>query len=127
MSIMKTFPLWVFSNYRSKEYLHGFLESVFQASCHTKSMFLLILANLLGACSELQMPVRDQPYGTEAMGIMRIEKGHVAGPELDGRMTASDLGLQKLVSTKKDFIGSVMMQREGLQDKKRPKLVGLVL
>ncbi len=75
---------------------------------------------------DLGRPYGIQPYGTEAMGIMRIEKGHVAGPELDGRMTASDLGLQKLVSTKKDFIGSVMMQREGLQDKKRPKLVGLV-
>ena len=50
-----------------------------------------------------------RPYGTEAMGIMRIEKGHVAGPELDGRTTAADLGLQKLLSTKKDFIGSKMM------------------
>ena len=47
-----------------------------------------------------------RPYGTEAMGIMRIEKGHVAGPELDGRTTATDLGLQKLLSSKKDFIGS---------------------
>ena len=67
-----------------------------------------------------------RPYGTEAMGIMRIEKGHVAGPELDGRTTAADLGLQKLLSTKKDFIGSKMMDREGLKDKNRPRLVGLV-
>ena len=47
-----------------------------------------------------------RPYGTEAMGIMRIEKGHVAGPELDGRTTATDLGLQKLLSSKKDFLNS---------------------
>ena len=33
------------------------------------------------------------PYGTEALGVMRIEKGHVAGNELDGRTTADDLGL----------------------------------
>src|SRR5215472_6922694 len=32
------------------------------------------------------------PYGTEALGVMRIEKGHVAGNELDGRTTADDLG-----------------------------------
>ena len=67
-----------------------------------------------------------RPYGTEAMGIMRIEKGHVAGPELDGRTTATDLGLQKLLSSKKDFIGSKMMHREGLKDENRPRLVGLV-
>ena len=51
---------------------------------------------------------------------MRIEKGHVAGPELDGRTTATDLGLQKLLSSKKDFIGSKMMDREGLKDKTDP-------
>ena len=67
-----------------------------------------------------------RPYGTEAMGIMRIEKGHVAGPELDGRTTATDLGLQKLLSSKKEFIGSKMMDREGLKDENRPRLVGLV-
>ena len=31
------------------------------------------------------------PYGMEALGVLRIEKGHVAGPELDGRTTARDL------------------------------------
>ena len=33
------------------------------------------------------------PYGLEAMGVLRIEKGHVAGAELDGTTTAEDLGL----------------------------------
>jgi sarcosine oxidase subunit alpha len=56
---------------------------------------------------------------------MRIEKGHVAGPELDGRTTADDLGLGRMVSTKKEFIGRRMLDREGLVDEKRPKLVGL--
>jgi glycine cleavage system aminomethyltransferase T len=28
------------------------------------------------------------PYGTEALGVMRIEKGHVAGNELNGQTTA---------------------------------------
>ncbi|HMA16402.1 MAG TPA: glycine cleavage T C-terminal barrel domain-containing protein, partial [Kiloniellaceae bacterium] len=62
----------------------------------------------------------------EALGTLRIEKGHVAGPELDGRTTAEDLGLGGMVSTKKPFIGSAMHQREGLTDPKRLKLVGFV-
>lgn len=66
------------------------------------------------------------PYGTEAMGIMRIEKGHVAGGELDGRTTADDLGLGGMASSKKEYIGRRMMGREGLVDPARPKFVGLV-
>ena len=39
------------------------------------------------------------PYGTEAMSTLRIEKGHVVvGAEADGRTTADDLGMGKLVS-----------------------------
>src|SRR6202008_4846395 len=45
------------------------------------------------------------PYGTEALGVMRIEKGHVSGPGMNGQMTARDLGLGRLVSAKKDCIG----------------------
>jgi heterotetrameric sarcosine oxidase alpha subunit len=65
------------------------------------------------------------PYGTEALGVMRIEKGHAAGAELNGRTTAVDLGFGRMMSTKKDFIGRVMAQRPGLTDSKRPRLVGL--
>ena len=66
------------------------------------------------------------PYGTEAMAIMRIEKGHVAGGELDGRTTPDDLGLNKLISSQKEFIGRRLLEREGFTDPKRPKLVGLI-
>ena len=39
------------------------------------------------------------PYGTEAMSTLRIEKGHVViGAEADGRTTADDLGMGKLVN-----------------------------
>lgn len=65
------------------------------------------------------------PYGTEALGIMRIEKGHAAGPELNGQTTAHDLGLHKLLSRKKDFIGRAMAARPALTDAARPTLVGL--
>jgi sarcosine oxidase subunit alpha len=65
------------------------------------------------------------PYGTEALGVMRIEKGHVAGGELNGQTTARDLGLGRMLSTKKDFIGRRMAQRPALTDPERPTLVGV--
>ncbi|MGI9384454.1 MAG: glycine cleavage T C-terminal barrel domain-containing protein, partial [Methyloligellaceae bacterium] len=65
------------------------------------------------------------PYGTEAMTVMRTEKGHVAGPELDGRTTASDLGHARMMSAKKDYIGRRMTDRPGLQRPDRLQLVGL--
>ena len=55
---------------------------------------------------------------------MRIEKGHVAGNELNGQTTARDLGLGRMMSTKKDFIGRVLAGRPALVDPERPALVG---
>ncbi|HMR31241.1 MAG TPA: 2Fe-2S iron-sulfur cluster-binding protein [Geminicoccaceae bacterium] len=66
------------------------------------------------------------PYGVEALGALRIEKGHVAGGEIDGRTTLDDLGLGRMASTSKAFVGRAMMRRPGLVDPDRPKLVGLV-
>ena len=63
-------------------------------------------------------------YGTEALGVMRIEKGHSAGNELNGMTTAGDLGLARMVSKNKDFIGRVMAQRPALTDPDRPQLAG---
>jgi heterotetrameric sarcosine oxidase alpha subunit len=65
------------------------------------------------------------PYGTEALSVMRIEKGHVAGNELNGQTVARDLGLGRMMSTKKDYIGRVMAARPALADPQRPTLVGL--
>ena len=65
-------------------------------------------------------------YGTEALGVMRIEKGHPAGNELNGQTTARDLGLARMMSGKKDYIGRIMADRPGLRDPDRPTLVGLM-
>jgi glycine cleavage system aminomethyltransferase T len=64
------------------------------------------------------------PYGTEALSALRVEKGHVAGTELNGQTTAYDLGLGKMVSTRKDFIGRIMAARAALADPDRPRFVG---
>ena len=53
-------------------------------------------------------------YGTEALGVMRIEKGHAAGNELNGQTTARMLGLERMVSRKKDCIGNVLSERPGM-------------
>jgi sarcosine oxidase subunit alpha len=66
-----------------------------------------------------------EPYGMEALGLLRIEKGHVAGSELNGQTTAHDLGLGRMLKKKGDFIGRVLAQRPGLTDPSRPRLVGL--
>jgi sarcosine oxidase subunit alpha len=64
-------------------------------------------------------------YGTEALGVMRIEKGHVAGNELTGHTTAFDLGLQRLVAARNEAVGSVLARRPALLEPTRPQLVGL--
>jgi sarcosine oxidase subunit alpha len=65
------------------------------------------------------------PYGTEALGVMRIEKGHAAGNELNGTTTALNLGMGRMVSKKKDSIGSTLSEREGLNTPDALNAVGV--
>jgi len=78
------------------------------------------------ALLEAGKPFAMVPYGLEALGTLRIEKGHVTGSEIDGRTTARDLHLGWMLSRKKPFVGSAMMDREGLVADDRLQLVGLV-
>ena len=64
-------------------------------------------------------------YGTEALGALRIEKGHVTAAELDGRVTIDDIGLGQMASTKKTFIGDALRKRSELLREDRPQLVGI--
>ena len=63
-------------------------------------------------------------YGLEALGALRVEKGHVTAAELDGRVTIDDAGLSKMASTKKSYIGSAMRKRGVLKNNDREILVG---
>ncbi|WP_390910759.1 sarcosine oxidase subunit alpha family protein [Pseudosulfitobacter sp. SM2401] len=65
------------------------------------------------------------PYGTEALGVMRIEKGHAAGNELNGTTSALNLGMGRMVSKAKDSIGSKLSEREGLNQDDALNLVGI--
>ncbi|NDR59609.1 sarcosine oxidase subunit alpha family protein [Aliiruegeria sabulilitoris] len=66
------------------------------------------------------------PYGMEALNVLRIEKGFLTHAEMHGRTTAFDLGLQNMLSRRKDFIGKAASTRPGLRDEGREQLVGLV-
>ncbi len=65
------------------------------------------------------------PYGAEAMGVMRIEKGHVTHAEADGRTTPDDLGLGRMVRADARGIGVRSLDLPALRRKGRQQLVGL--
>ena len=75
---------------------------------------------------EVGQEFQIQPYGTEALSTLRIEMGHVAGSELDGRTIPYDASLEGLVSKKKDFIGKRSLNRSAFTSTDREKLVGVV-
>ncbi|MDQ7069972.1 MAG: sarcosine oxidase subunit alpha family protein [Rhodobacterales bacterium] len=64
-------------------------------------------------------------YGMEALNVLRIEKGFITHAEIHGRVTAFDIGMQRMISAKKDCIGKASAAREGLLDEDREQLVGL--
>ncbi|MHC8509915.1 MAG: sarcosine oxidase subunit alpha family protein [Rhodospirillales bacterium] len=68
------------------------------------------------------------PYGTEAMHVLRAEKGFViVGQDTDGTVTPGDLGMDWIVSKKKpDFIGKRSLTREDTARDGRKQLVGLL-
>ncbi|NGO52718.1 sarcosine oxidase subunit alpha family protein [Allomesorhizobium camelthorni] len=70
-------------------------------------------------------PLGLKPYGVEALGALRVEKGHVAGPEIDGRTTLDDLGLGRMAGKRTGFVGDVLRRRPAFQAADRHRLVGL--
>ena len=67
------------------------------------------------------------PYGTEAMHVLRAEKGYIiVGQETDGSVTPLDLGMDWIVSKKKDFIGKRSLARRDMVKTDRKQLVGLL-
>jgi sarcosine oxidase subunit alpha len=90
---------------------------VYSGSDHAQ----IVWDRLLEAGAEFEVT----PYGLEALGTLRIEKGHVTAAEIDGRTSVHDLGLAKMFSMKKDFIGKALAMRPALNEPGRKQLVGL--
>ena len=79
------------------------------------------------ALIEAGAPHGLQPYGVEALSVLRIEKGHITHNEINGTVTPDDLGFGKMVSmAKPDFIGKAMIGREALTAPDRQQLVGVI-
>jgi len=67
------------------------------------------------------------PYGTEAMHVLRAERGFIlAGQETDGTVTPYDLGMERIVSRSKDFLGKRSLDRADTSREDRKQLVGLL-
>lgn len=74
---------------------------------------------------DVARPMDGCLYGLEALGALRIEKGHVTGAELDGRVTIEDAGLGRMASDKKSYVGSALRKRPEMVKDDRPRLVGI--
>jgi sarcosine oxidase subunit alpha len=75
---------------------------------------------------EAGKPFGITPYGTDAMHVLRAEKGYViVGQDTDGSVTPIDLGMDWIVSKKKDFIGKRSLFRADTARANRKQLVGL--
>jgi sarcosine oxidase subunit alpha len=70
-------------------------------------------------------PLGMKPYGLEALASLRIEKGHVAGLELDHRNTLDDLGLGRMASKDKAYVGRELRDRPVLRAPERWSIVGI--
>jgi sarcosine oxidase subunit alpha len=67
------------------------------------------------------------PYGTEAMHVLRAEKGFIiVGQETDGSINPLDLGMDGLVSKTKDFVGKRSLYRADMSKADRKQLVGIL-
>ncbi len=67
------------------------------------------------------------PYGTEAMHVLRAEKGFIiVGQDTDGTITPVDLRMEGLVKKDADFIGKRSLTRSDTARTNRKQLVGLV-
>jgi sarcosine oxidase subunit alpha len=69
------------------------------------------------------------PYGTEAMHVLRAEKGFIiAGQDTDGSLTPVDLGMAWALAMKKPypFLGKRSLARSDTAREGRKQLVGLL-
>ncbi|MBA3909960.1 MAG: sarcosine oxidase subunit alpha family protein [Rhodobacter sp.] len=78
------------------------------------------------ACMEAGKALGAMPYGTEALHVMRAEKGFIMiGDETDGTVIPQDLGLDWAISKKKtDYLGKRGQERSYLASTDRWKLAG---
>ena len=65
------------------------------------------------------------PYGTEALSVLRIEKGHISGPEINGNTSPLNVNMLNILNFQKDCVGNVLFQRKKILNNNL-RLVGLL-
>lgn len=84
-------------------------------------------AHVWKALMQAGQPLGITPYGTEAMHVLRAEKGYIiVGQETDGSISPYDLGMSGMVSKTKDFLGRRSLTRSDTARSDRKQLVGLL-
>src|SRR5690606_17115153 len=67
------------------------------------------------------------PYGTEAMGVLRVEKGFfIVGRDADGRSTPFYIGIVRMINRNKHLVGSDALQLSAFADEGRRQLIGFM-
>ncbi len=67
------------------------------------------------------------PYGTEALDVLRTEKGYIiVGQDTDATTTPADAGLEWMIAQDKDFLGKRSLERPAMQRTDRKGLVGIL-
>jgi len=122
----ETFPFMACGGVR----LHGIDGRLFRISFSGEHAYEVAVPARFGDALHRDLVARAEAlgggaYGLEALDVLRLEKGFVTHSEIHGRATAFDLGMQPMLSRKKDFIGRVAATRPGLLEDARERLVGL--
>jgi glycine cleavage system aminomethyltransferase T/NADPH-dependent 2,4-dienoyl-CoA reductase/sulfur reductase-like enzyme len=82
-------------------------------------------AAIAGPLWQVLSDANMQPYGLEALEVLRLEKGYLTSAELNGQTTPHDLGMEPMVRQGNPCIGRALLDRPGLHSLQRPCLVGL--
>ncbi len=111
--------------------LGGFPVRVYRISFSGELSYEIAVPASMGlafweACHKAGAEFGAMPYGTEALHIMRAEKGFIMiGDETDGTVIPQDLNLGWAISKKKeDFLGKRGQERVFLASPERWKLAG---
>ena len=112
--------------------LAGFPVRLFRVSFSGELAFEInVESDCAAAAWEILMDAGRQydivPYGTEAMHVLRAEKGFViVGQDTDGSVTPVDLGMNWLLARDKDYLGKRSLQRPDCLRKDRQQWIGLL-
>jgi len=110
--------------------VHGIAARLFRISFSGEEAYEIAVPSRYGDALYRDLVARAEAlgggaYGLEALNVLRLEKGFITHAEIHGRVTAYDIGMQRMLSPKKDFIGKAAAARPGLLEPDRERLVGL--